>query len=130
MRPMRRNLIIPWASAAKVRRSALLQALRCEGRYNNRSAEVWTGLFLMKLSQLLLLLTAVCGACFAQTLPTFTLKNVIGTGTAGYDADNVAASGAKLNFPMAIARASNGTLYIADTFNQRIRTVQTDGQIR
>jgi hypothetical protein len=55
---------------------------------------------------------------------------VIGTGTAGYDADNVAASGAKLNFPMAIARASNGTLYIADTFNQRIRTVQTDGQIR
>lgn len=84
----------------------------------------------MNLSKLLLFLTAAYGVCFAQTLPSFTITNAIGTGEAGYEADNVAASGAKLNFPMAIARASNGTLYIADTFNQRIRTVQADGQIR
>jgi uncharacterized protein (TIGR03437 family) len=84
----------------------------------------------MKLSQLLLPIAAVCGACFAQTLPSFTLTNVIGSGTAGYAGDDAAAKDAQLNFPMSIARASNGTLYIADTFNQRIRTVQTDGVIR
>jgi uncharacterized protein (TIGR03437 family) len=42
----------------------------------------------------------------------------------------VNATDTQLNFPMAIARASNGTLYIADTFNQRIRSVGTDGVIK
>ncbi len=84
----------------------------------------------MKLSQLLFSFAAMCGACFAQTLPTYTISNIIGTGTAGYAGDDAAAKDAQLNYPMSIARAANGTLYIADTFNQRIRTVQADGVIR
>lgn len=86
-------------------------------------------------SPFLRLLCALC-ACLAvsqaQTLPTYTLRNYIGTGTAGYAGDSAAADAAttQLNYPMAIARAANGTLYIADTFNQRIRSVGTDGVIK
>ncbi|MEP6962980.1 MAG: IPT/TIG domain-containing protein [Acidobacteriota bacterium] len=65
----------------------------------------------------------------AQT-PVYTITNVSGTGIAGFAGDGAAAKDAQLNFPMAIARSSSGTLYIADTFNQRVRTIQSDGIIR
>ncbi len=80
--------------------------------------------------RLLPVLFAFAAASFAQTVPSYTISNYIGTGTSGFAGDGAAATSAQLSFPMAIARGSNGTLYIADTFNQRIRSVQTDGVIR
>jgi uncharacterized protein (TIGR03437 family) len=78
----------------------------------------------------LMIVSLLAAIAPAQILPTYTLTNVIGTGTGGYAGDNGAAGIAQLNFPMALARSGSGTLYIADTFNERIRSVQTDGIIR
>jgi uncharacterized protein (TIGR03437 family) len=55
---------------------------------------------------------------------------VVGNGTGGFAGDGAAATAANVNFPTSIARSAAGTLYIADTFNVRIRTVQSDGIIR
>lgn len=48
---------------------------------------------------------------------------VAGNGTQGFAGDGGPASAAELNAPMAVAVGANGTLYIADTGNQRIRAV-------
>ncbi len=80
--------------------------------------------------RLLFSLVSVTAVSLAQTPPSYTISTVIGDGTAGFSGDSAAASAAQVNFPMSIARSSSGTLYIADTFNIRIRTVQTDGVIR
>lgn len=76
------------------------------------------------------LLFILASLCAAQTPPSFTITTVVGTGTAGFTGDAAAANAAQVNFPMSITRSTAGTLYIADTFNVRLRTVQTDGVIR
>ena len=53
---------------------------------------------------------------------------VAGSGVQGNSGDGGAAIGAELNRPQGIAIGSDGTLYIADTGNQRIRSVAA-GQI-
>ena len=58
-----------------------------------------------------------------------TIHTVAGTGRAGYDGDGAAAIHASLNRPRAIAVRHDGTLVIADSGNQRIRTVTPDGRI-
>jgi len=84
----------------------------------------------MKLSSFRLLFGFVSAAVLAAAQQNFTISTMVGTGTGGFSGDAAAASAAQVNFPMAIARSASGTLYIADTFNVRIRTVQTDGIIR
>jgi len=54
---------------------------------------------------------------------------VAGNGLAGFSGDGGPASQAQLNAPGGIAFDSAGTLYIADSGNNRIRTVTTDGTI-
>jgi sugar lactone lactonase YvrE len=49
---------------------------------------------------------------------------VAGNGTQGFTGDGGSATAAELNSPMAVAVGSDGTLYIADTGNQRIRAVR------
>ena len=49
---------------------------------------------------------------------------VAGSGTQGYSGDGGPATSAELNAPMSVAVARDGTLYIADAGNQRIRAVQ------
>ena len=49
---------------------------------------------------------------------------VAGNGTQGFSGDGGPLAAAELNAPMSVAVASDGTLYIADTGNQRIRAVQ------
>ena len=52
-----------------------------------------------------------------------------GTGTAGYGGDGGRAAQAQLNTPQGIAVDSLGNVYIADTLNNRVRRVATDGTI-
>ncbi|WP_217492834.1 S-layer homology domain-containing protein [Bacillus sp. FJAT-27264] len=51
------------------------------------------------------------------------ISTVVGTGTVGYSGDGGAATLAELNFPEKLAFDSNGNMYIADHYNQRIRKV-------
>ncbi len=57
------------------------------------------------------------------TAGTGTIVTVAGTGTFGYNGDNIAAATAMLSAPHGVAVDSSRNLYIADTFNHRIRRV-------
>ena len=56
-------------------------------------------------------------------------KIIAGTGLMGFSGDGGTATNAWLNFPSAVAVDTNGNLFIADTFNYRIRKVDTNGTI-
>src|SRR5262249_26173146 len=56
------------------------------------------------------------------------ITTVAGTGTTGYDGDNKPAISAKLAFPNRVALDSSGNLYIADTYNSRVRRVDATGR--
>jgi trimeric autotransporter adhesin len=58
------------------------------------------------------------------------ITTVAGTGALGSTGDNQPARNARLNSPYAVAMDTDGTLYIADTGNNRIRRVGTDGIIK
>ena len=51
------------------------------------------------------------------------INTVAGTGSTGYNGDNIAAASATLSYPAGVAVDSSGNLYIADAGNQRIRKV-------
>jgi len=55
--------------------------------------------------------------------PTRIITTVAGSGKNGYDGDEKPAVEASLNNPDAVVAAPNGDIYIADTFNNRIRMV-------
>jgi sugar lactone lactonase YvrE len=52
-----------------------------------------------------------------------TINTVVGNGTRGYGGDDGPAIEAMLNRPRGIAFDQNGDLYVADTWNNRIRKV-------
>ena len=58
-----------------------------------------------------------------------TITTVAGNGTAGFSGDGKPAISAELNDPSGVAVDSAGNLYIADSNNQRVRKVTTDGTI-
>ncbi len=55
--------------------------------------------------------------------PTRIITTIAGSGKNGYDGDEKPATDAALNNPDAVAVAPNGDIYIADTFNNRIRMI-------
>ena len=57
------------------------------------------------------------------------ITTVAGTGTAGYNGDNIPATTAQLNTPNGIALDASGNLYIGDFYNSRIRKINTSGII-
>ena len=57
------------------------------------------------------------------------ISTVAGNGTIGFGGDGNLATGAQLAYPYGIAVDSVGSLYIADSANQRIREVTTAGII-
>ncbi|HEX4155828.1 MAG TPA: Ig-like domain repeat protein [Acidobacteriaceae bacterium] len=58
-----------------------------------------------------------------------TISTVAGTGTAGYNGDGEAATSAKLDAPWSVAVADDGSILIADTTNNRVRSIGTSGII-
>ncbi len=67
----------------------------------------------------------VTGACSTGHAIVTTLAGTVGTPTTGY-VDGVAAS-ARFNTPSGVALADNGKIYVADSVNNAIRVVATDG---
>lgn len=57
------------------------------------------------------------------------ISTIVGTGVAGFSGDGGDAASATVNTPMGIAIGPDGSLYIADTGNNRIRRVSPDGAI-
>jgi sugar lactone lactonase YvrE len=57
------------------------------------------------------------------------VTHIAGTGAAGFDGDGGPATSAVLDFPTGIALDARGRLYIDDSFNNRIRMVDTQGRI-
>ena len=57
------------------------------------------------------------------------ITTVAGTGTAGYNGDNISATGAQLKNPQGVAVDASGNVYVADTGNFRIRKVTPGGII-
>jgi predicted secreted protein len=62
-------------------------------------------------------------------LTTGIITTVAGTGVAGFSGDGGLAISGQLNYPWGIALGGDGSLYIADLSNNRIRKVSTGGVI-
>jgi sugar lactone lactonase YvrE len=60
---------------------------------------------------------------------TTTMTTLAGTGVAGYNGDSISSAVASLNAPKALARNSEGALYVGDTNNFRIRRLDPRGFI-
>ena len=58
------------------------------------------------------------------------ISTAAGNGSPGYSGDGSPATAAALNIPEGVAVDPSGILYIADTFNNRIRAVALDGKIQ
>jgi trimeric autotransporter adhesin len=70
------------------------------------------------------LLIADTGAnVIRQLSPSGVLTAIAGTGTAGFSGDGRLALAAQLNAPAGVAMGANGTILIADSGNNRIRTL-------
>lgn len=61
--------------------------------------------------------------------PNGTLQVVAGTGAAGFSGDGGPAVKAKLDTPNGMAVAPDGTIYVADTDNNRVRAISPSGMI-
>lgn len=57
------------------------------------------------------------------------ITTIAGNGTPGYSGDGTSAVSAKLNYPSAVACDRYGNIYIADTYNNRVRKVNPSGII-
>ena len=64
-----------------------------------------------------------------KVAPGGTISTVAGTGTSGYSGDGGPATSAQLHYPSGVAVDSSGNLYIADSYNYRIRKVAPGGTI-
>ena len=61
--------------------------------------------------------------------PSSTITTVVGNGSSGYSGDGAAAVNAQLTWPDGVAVDAAGDIYIADTYNDVVRKVDTTGVI-
>ncbi|HEX6293026.1 MAG TPA: RHS repeat-associated core domain-containing protein [Herpetosiphonaceae bacterium] len=61
--------------------------------------------------------------------PDGIISTIAGTGESGFSGDGGPATAAELDYPVALALAADGTLYIADSDNHRIRKIAPNGII-
>lgn len=64
-----------------------------------------------------------------RVTPAGTITTVAGTGLPGFSGDEGPATAARLNAPRGVAVDGNGSIFISDTANHRIRQITTDGVI-
>ncbi|HYL76136.1 MAG TPA: hypothetical protein VEU96_18145 [Bryobacteraceae bacterium] len=64
-----------------------------------------------------------------KVTPNGIITTIAGTGVTGFSGDNGPAIAAMLNGPSGLAVDSAGNIYVADTFNNRIRKISTNGII-
>ena len=64
-----------------------------------------------------------------MVFPNGTIVTVAGTGVAGYNGDNIAATTANLNDPTGIAVDHYGNLFFSDFFNSRVRMIASGSGI-
>jgi len=69
------------------------------------------------------------GNCIRKVDTNGIITTVAGNGSAGFSGDGGPATSAKLNVPYSVAVDSAGNLYVADSYNHRIRKVDTNGII-
>jgi len=65
----------------------------------------------------------------ARVGPDGVIQTICGTGQPGFSGDQGQACKAMLRWPQGLALASDGTLYVADAGNYRVRCITTDGRI-
>src|SRR5580700_7695091 len=75
------------------------------------------------------LLVASAGNQIIRVTPAGIATVIAGTGQANYSGDGGPATSATLNGPFGVAADSAGNIYIADTYNGRIRKISTNGNI-
>jgi sugar lactone lactonase YvrE len=68
-------------------------------------------------------------SCVRKVTPAGAVSILAGNGIFGYSGDGGPASSASLGAPWAVAVDNSGSVYIADTANQRVRQVSPDGAI-
>ncbi len=61
--------------------------------------------------------------------PDGMVRTIVGDGTAGFAGDGGPATAARINRPIGMVIAADGTLYFADANNNRVRMVRPDGII-
>jgi uncharacterized protein (TIGR03437 family) len=66
--------------------------------------------------------------CVGQA-PKFTISTVAGMGVAGFAGDGGPATSGQLRFPAGLVIDASGNMYIADSFNSRVRKVDANGTI-
>ena len=76
-----------------------------------------------------LYLTEWLGHTVLKIAANGTVTTIAGTGAAGFSGDGGPATAAQLYGPSAVAIASDGAVYIADSGNNRVRKVAPDGTI-
>src|ERR1017187_2737586 len=69
------------------------------------------------------------GHLVVRVTPDGTATSIAGTGAAGFSGDGGPASAAQLNGPSAVTLGPDGSIYIADSGNNRVRKVGPDGTI-
>jgi uncharacterized protein (TIGR03437 family) len=69
------------------------------------------------------------GNAIRRIRPTGLVETIVGTGVAGFAGDHGPASLAELSGPTSVAVGTDGMVWIADTFNHRVRRVDAQGTI-
>ncbi|MBM4085909.1 MAG: hypothetical protein FJ272_14070 [Planctomycetes bacterium] len=67
--------------------------------------------------------------CVRKTTPDGVIQTLAGLGASGYSGDDGPATRAQLAWPQDVAVGTDGSLYIADVGNHRIRKVDSEGMI-
>ncbi len=72
---------------------------------------------------------AVMGGSQAQALPEYSIETIAGNGEPGFSGDGGPATESAINRPTSLAICDDGSLYIADSQNRRVRKVSPNGII-
>ena len=76
-----------------------------------------------------LLILSIPALCPAQSVQTYRIETIAGTGTAGFAGDGGQASSAQFSSPCAAIVDSSGAIYVSDSANNRVRKITSDGTV-